>query len=838
MASELAAQPVSSRSDATDSVICLAVVRDLARFDAWCALHQLDYQVAYRRGKIVKLKVTPAFFRDSLKLAPEITDFNTAPENPREELPVPGHNLFVNRINAAQHYFPARNGSEFVISIREYGFDTTDIDLLNRVQDSPLADSLHTTHAALMATLCGGAGISDLAAQGAAPVAGMMSSGFGDLLPEDIPGFNVQNHSYGVDPQPYYGINAFAYDLAANVDTTRLSVFSAGNQGFDTVNDGKYAHIPGACTLTGNFKMAKNVLVVGAVDSTGQIPAFSSRGPAFDGRIKPDLVAFGQDGTSGAAALVSGAAAVLMDEMTYYTNKIPGIEFIRGALMHSADEIGAPGPDFAGGYGNLSLYTAEQLIRDRHYSFGVFNPNETSHHSIAVPANAANFKVTLSWLDPLAAVGAEKALKNDLNLSVSDPTGTISLPWVLNPYPDPDSLAMPARRGIDTLNNIEQVLIEKPVAGNFDIQVSGTATSTQSYVVFYSWENADSLEWTCPLKNDPMLAGQEAILYWHSTLAATHAALEWKEIHATQWQPIEIQADVSAGYHRWLLPDTFAEAQVRARAGSQVFPSDTFLIARPLRMHIAFDCADSVGIYWNALAPNIQYQLSGLGDKRMEPLFRTRDTFVVLQKNQFPQLRFAVAAVGPQSGALGRRSPAPDIHNQGVSCFQKRFTAEFDENRQVQITLEIASTYSLSRIVLEKESGANFMPLTVFSPVDQFSYAWLDEHPEQGRNAYRALFYSNSGIISSDTAVVYYEGGQVVLLFPNPARPNGVLQVVSNATGDVIFKMYDVTGRLVIYQKLEEQHEQIPLNGLASGIYFCQVIENGRRQWSGVVVVE
>ena len=38
--------------------------------------------------------------------------------------------------------------------------------------------------------------------------------------------------------------------------------------------------------------MAKNIITVGHIDSLGNVLSLSSRGPAYDGRIKPELVAF------------------------------------------------------------------------------------------------------------------------------------------------------------------------------------------------------------------------------------------------------------------------------------------------------------------------------------------------------------------------------------------------------------------------------------------------------------------------------------------------------------------------------------------------------------------
>ena len=108
----------------------------------------------------------------------------------------------------------------------------------------------------------------------------------------DSLGFDVFNTSLG-----YSDFDGEAYDYsysdmdgkttfvsrAASLTASRgiISVNSAGNEGND---DWYYITAPAD---------APNILTVGAVDSTNVIGTFSSRGPSFDARVKPDVTAMG-----------------------------------------------------------------------------------------------------------------------------------------------------------------------------------------------------------------------------------------------------------------------------------------------------------------------------------------------------------------------------------------------------------------------------------------------------------------------------------------------------------------------------------------------------------------
>ena len=112
---------------------------------------------------------------------------------------------------------------------------------------------------------------------------------------------------------------------------------------------------------------AEGVISVGGVDATGRRAAFSSIGPTFDGRIKPDVMAMGEDtytvhpfiiddylrlnGTSFSAPLVAGVAALLLETYPHWT---PGK--VQSVLRRTAGQAAAP--DTLNGYGIVHALNA------------------------------------------------------------------------------------------------------------------------------------------------------------------------------------------------------------------------------------------------------------------------------------------------------------------------------------------------------------------------------------------------------------------------------------------------------------------------------------------------
>ena len=63
---------------------------------------------------------------------------------------------------------------------------------------------------------------------------------------------------------------------------------------------------------------------------------------------------------------------------------------------------------------------------------------------------------------------------NDLDMTMTTPSGQTFLPWILDNTPDATLLDADATRGVDNINNIEQVTLENPVMGNYTVNVSAS----------------------------------------------------------------------------------------------------------------------------------------------------------------------------------------------------------------------------------------------------------------------------------------------------------------------------------------------------------------------------
>jgi len=171
-----------------------------------------------------------------------------------------------------------------------------------------------------------------------------------------------------------------------------------------------------------------DVIAAGAVDASGMIASFSSPGPTFDGRIKPEVCALGVDnwfaantsegsdyyrsgsGTSFATPLVAGVCALLLEIHRQWTPAQ-----VRSALLNTASRSQNPDNDYGWGIVNATSAASLDLAFPKLGSYAIDDDNNGQS------SGNGNGRV-----EPGVTVEITVSLKNESNTPVLLLEGTMS----------------------------------------------------------------------------------------------------------------------------------------------------------------------------------------------------------------------------------------------------------------------------------------------------------------------------------------------------------------------------------------------------------------------------
>jgi hypothetical protein len=408
---------------------------------------------------------------------------------------------------------------------------------------------------------------------------------------------------------------------ATNTDTvicnanSYLPVFSAGNQSgiyalpngatngaahgfYCPTYNGPYYHwvLPGdpnfsappanggtnGYTTTTSFACAKNNLVVGSItnipggyqgSNSVKLSSFSSVGPTIDGRIKPDVVAPGENiffpdtngtasyytdsGTSFSSPAVTSALALIVEQNNRQngTNAQLLASTLRGLAIHTADAAGTTaGPNYKFGWGLFDAKNAGTLFAANAFSNGLpfikeirlFN-GDYIQFPVTVTNGTPQLKVTICWTDPAGKIfpatinPTNLALVNDLDLRVISPSGTTNYPWVLNPT----NPAAAATKGDNFRDNVEQVVVSSPSAGTYLVQVkhkrnilnAAGQSSAQLVSVLASGIQPQPMPPVQITSSFAYSTNHLFTLKWNSTPGLNYQVLQTGNLAGGSWQP-------------------------------------------------------------------------------------------------------------------------------------------------------------------------------------------------------------------------------------------------------------------------------------------------------------
>ena len=392
-------------------------------------------------------------------------------------------------------------------------------------------------------------------AKGMAPKASAVSYDWGDDLNEvnleASNGLLISNHSYGtifingstnVPPSGIgtYNSEAKAWDGIHYAYPYYLQVASAGNDGSEeNINPTQN----GFDQIIGEKVSKNNLVVANANDviyySNGfvytTINSSSSKGPSDDGRIKPDITGNGTGvystdsdpndpsktslyrsatGTSMASPNVAGSLLLLQQYYNELNSKYMRSATLKGLACHTATDKGNPGPDPIFGWGVLNTKKAAELIASDKSKASIsemtINNGENLQYDFVIPADAPEFAVTVCWSDPsgpiISATNSQTpVLVNDIDITITKGQD-IYYPYRLN-YNSNDKLwSWASTDGDNSVDNIEQIRIANPVAGNYSVNVTHKGNLTNNNqdfsIIITGHESSTSLNFEDNLFSD------------------------------------------------------------------------------------------------------------------------------------------------------------------------------------------------------------------------------------------------------------------------------------------------------------------------------------------------
>lgn len=206
-----------------------------------------------------------------------------------------------------------------------------------------------------------------------------------DIISTSLGYFGYDNANYSHTYADMTGNTAFA-SQGANIAFNKgiIVVASAGNSGSSSE---PHVGVPAEAT---------HVLAVGAVDANRNYASFSSIGPSFDGRIKPDVMAKGQgttlsntsgtivtaSGTSFSCPVMAGMIASFWQAVPNFTNQ-QVVDFVK----QSADRYSNPDAQYGYGIPDFQLALATALL----------SVNSASQDYFAIAPNPANDTIFISF---------------------------------------------------------------------------------------------------------------------------------------------------------------------------------------------------------------------------------------------------------------------------------------------------------------------------------------------------------------------------------------------------------------------------------------------------------
>jgi hypothetical protein len=371
-----------------------------------------------------------------------------------------------------------------------------------------------------------------------------------------------------------------------------------------------------------------------------------------------------------AAPAVSGGLTLLYQRYRQlHGQSNPQNGLMKALLCNGATDKGLAGPDYTYGFGVMNLLRSVNMLeKERHFS-GKVAHQARDGYEITVPANTALVKIMLYWNDPASSVMGVKTLVNDLDLKVVKLGNTEILPLVPNPA-SPGSAAV---AGVDSVNNIEQIVLENVAAGTYVVNVSGkkVPSGPQEYFLVYDIIETSAVL-THPIGGEHFTKNDVVDINWDSYgNAGSTFSVAYSLNDGGSWTNINTAVPAGTNQLSWTVPDgstTTAKVRITQNSTGVARESGTFVVMGvPVISLSAAQCLSYAAVQWTAVSGATDYEVMRMQGNEMRSVVTTSELKYVL-RGLSRDSTYYISVRARKNGVPGRRAIAIVRKPDSGSC--------------------------------------------------------------------------------------------------------------------------------------------------------------------------
>jgi hypothetical protein len=269
---------------------------------------------------------------------------------------------------------------------------------------------------------------------------------------------------------------------------------------------------------------------------------------------------------------------------------------------------------------------------------------------------------------------------NDLDLSVNTPATILHRPLILDA--SPGGVDNFATEGIDHINNIEQVVIDNPVAGLYTVHINGYAIpqGPQTYYVTYQIDpNGITVEY--PFGGEHFVPGESETLRWTANGNETeNFTIDYSDDNGSSWTTINNSVASTARSYVWTVPAGITnQALIRVSRNNTAYTDNSDanfnILGVPVINAMTTLCEGYIQLGWTAATGATTYEILQLKADSMSVIGNTSAlNFTISNLNPAQTYWFAVRAKNGTS--IGRQS----LSESGMATSGNCNLSAFDNN--------------------------------------------------------------------------------------------------------------------------------------------------------------